>query len=176
VVHHPGQLLNRPLRGDRGQRAVDLGQVDALRQRRGPPVLRDHGGDDRDLLGGDRAVGEGCCQRGQVLQRPAVADQLPGRGGAQATVAAQPRLHRCQAVVLAGLLEFRGPHRAGQLGVEPVARLEDLGDPVELLPRPEAGHVVRGEGVEGRPQLAHRHLPPFEPLYEGYRWRGSSAA
>jgi hypothetical protein len=159
VVHNPGQLLDGPLRGDRGEGPVDLGEIHALRHRRHPSVLLHHWRDDRHLFGRDGAVGEGGRESGQVVQRPAVADQLPGGGGAEPTVAAQPRLHGFQAVVLSSLLELRGPDRARQLGVEPVLRLQELGDPVELLPRCQAADVVGGQCIERRLQLAHRHLP-----------------
>ena len=144
-------------------------RIYALRHRRHPSVLLHHRRDDRHLFGRDGAVGEGGRESGQVVQRPAVAHQLPGGGGAEPTVAAQPRLHGFQAAVLSSLLELRGPDRARQLGVEPVLRLQELGDPVELLPRCQAADVVGGQCIERRLQLAHRHLPPFERVYEFYR-------
>jgi hypothetical protein len=149
VVHDPGQLLDGPLGGDGGEGPVDLAEVDALRERRRPPVLLHHRRDHGDLLGCDGTVGEGRCESGQVVQRSPVADHLPGGRGAEPTVATQPRLHGLQSVVLRCLLQFRGPNRARQLRVEAVPCFQQLGDPVELLARGEAADVVACERVEG---------------------------
>jgi hypothetical protein len=176
VVHDAVQLLDGALGRDGSESPVDLREVDALRDRRCPPVLLHHRGDHGDLFGRHGAVLEGRGEGGQVLQRPAVADQLPGGGGAEATVAAQPRLHGLQSVLLGSLLELRSPHSPRQLRVEPVLCLEQLGDPVELLPRPQTPDVVDSQGVEGRPQLTHDHLPAVRTCVRRIprQWRARS--
>ncbi len=148
MVHDPGQLLDVPLGGDGGEGAVDLAQVDALRQRRGLPVDLRHRRHDGHLLGGHSTVREGGRQRRQVVQRPPVTHQLPGGGTAEPATAAQPRLHRPLTVVLRCLLHLRGPHPAGQLRVQPVPGLQQLADPVQLLPRSQAVHVLGSQGVQ----------------------------
>ncbi len=165
MVHDPGQLLNGALSGDAGEGAVDLGEIDALLERRRPPVLLHDRRDDRHLFGRDGAVGEGGREGGQVVQRPAVADQLPSRGRAEPTVAHEPRPHRLHSVVLGCLLELRGPHRTRQLGVEPILGLQQLGDPLELLARRQGPDVVGGQGVDGRSQLAHLTSSLLERMY-----------
>jgi hypothetical protein len=68
-----------------------------------------------------------------------------------------------------GLLELCGAHPAGQLGIHPVPRLEQLPDPVELLPRRHAVDVLGGQGIERRLQLAHDTTQPFDQVFEVYR-------
>jgi hypothetical protein len=70
-------------------------------------------------------------------------------------MAAQPGLHRLQPVVLGRLGELAFAHRAGQFGIDPVPRGQQLRGTVEQLRAEHGREVVGRQGVQGRGQLAH---------------------
>jgi hypothetical protein len=67
VLHDPGQLLDGALGCDGGEGPVELRQVDSLRERRRPPGLLRHRGDDRDLFCRDGTAREGGLESGQMV-------------------------------------------------------------------------------------------------------------
>jgi hypothetical protein len=159
VGHHPTQLDVLAGGGGLGQHGVHRGQLDALLDRFRVRLVTSHRGDHRHLLGGHRAVGERRRQLRQLVQRAAVADQPAHRTGGEPHVPAQPGGHRGQPVVLGGLGDLAAAHRAGELGVDPVRRPDQLRRPVQQLGSHQAVEVLGGQGVEGRLQLAHDTSP-----------------
>ena len=82
---------------------------------------------------------------------------------------AQPGLHRLLPVVLDGLGQVGGAHRAGDHGGELVLRGDQGADPVQLLAGRQRVEILGGERVQGRQQLAHDTSHAFDQVFEVYR-------
>ena len=158
VLHRPAAAAACwPVAAVVGQHRVDLGQVDALRGGRGQRARAGDRGDHGDLLGGHRPGGERRRHRGQLLQRPAGAHDLPaaaGRRAGSARAARRPSTsaRRAPAPACSSAL----PHGAGQLGVDPVpGRAPARAVRSSSSPAGERVQVLGGERVQRRCQLAH---------------------
>jgi hypothetical protein len=163
VAHDLDQPGVRPGGGDQDQGLIDLGQVHVLRG--GADELLGPGGvgDDRGLGGGHRTTGERRRDRGQLLQRPPGGDQLGGGRRGVPGVPAQPGGHRLQPVVLGGAHPVGLPHRAGELGGQPVGRADQRAHPRQQLRSERPAQVLGGAGVDRGDQLLHRIHPRPPP-------------
>ena len=155
MVHGAGEHLVRCAGGSLGEHAVGAGQVDVQGGCSAQVLLRGNGGDDRDLVGGHHAGGEGGGDRGEEVERSAVADQGAGCRRAEVPVPAQPRRHRLQPVELGAASQVRRPDSAGELGGDPVLQLQQRAQAVHHLGGRHGVQVVSGKVVDGGPQLAH---------------------
>ena len=146
--------------GDVGQRARRPRRGRCPARRRRPGVRGGDRGDDGDLLGGDHPVGAAGGDRRQLLEGPAVADELPGRGRARVAVPAQPGAPSSSA------RRARGPARVGDRGRCGPARRRSGSGPA---PAPRSGPAAaaaeqaragrRRRGRRGRTAARPRHLP-----------------
>jgi hypothetical protein len=89
-VHQPDQILVRPAGGEPGEHRTEFGDGAApLGDQVRLPRCGDLA-DQVDVVGGQRTGGVPLPHRRQLLQRPAVADHLRGRGAGEPAVSAQP--------------------------------------------------------------------------------------
>jgi hypothetical protein len=69
--------------------------------------------------------------------------------------------------VLGGTSDLTRPHRAGDLGGQPVLRHQQRPQPVQQHRPHQRGQVLGGERIQGLQQLVHEHPSALERLYEG---------